>query len=230
MSSLEESYSLAVKKSIDIAIKYHNFQNTEKEHAVVMYSGGMDSVSLAWNLLKHTNQSIHIHSIHIDNSDNRCQAEAKAIYESINWLKENQRPFEFSSSVYSWKAAHPGGRDMSLALFQSMRVVAGLPHNVVAVYTGDYNMGKEESAEAMGVMNALTTFNRKKPNWAAPLDYMNKVPVQRSLGVYFSMPHQLREMYWSCRKPTETPSGFVTCGVCHACDRQYKLQQEINGN
>lgn len=116
---------------------------------------------------------------------------------------------------------------MALALFQAGRVVATMSEPVAAVFTGDYNMSKEESAEAYSIFSALFINKQAKPVWVAPFDYMSKVPLERSLGVYFAMPKELREMYWSCRKPKETTEGFLTCGSCHACKRQYSLQKAI---
>ena len=98
------SYETKVKQALDICFNKNYFKGNKNEKAIVMYSGGMDSVSLLWNLLEHTEQDIHVHSIHIDNSEGRCKAETEAILDSINYMKQNQRPFEFSSSVYSLKA------------------------------------------------------------------------------------------------------------------------------
>ena len=227
MGKLEGIYKLKTKEAIDTAQKYHRLLTRRKEKVVVMYSGGMDSVSLAWSLLEHTQHAVHIHSIHLDNSEGRFKAEAQAIHQSINWLKDNQREFEFSSCLYSYKAKYPGGRDMSLALFQAGRVISTMTDPVCAVFTGDYNMSKEESAEAYGVLSALFMNKHNKPVWAAPFDYMSKVPLERSLGVYYAMPAELRKMYWSCRRPKETPEGFLSCGECHACNRQHMMKQHI---
>ncbi len=224
---LEKQYKLKTKESIDIAFKYHRLLGRKKDKVIVMYSGGMDSISLAWSLLEHTQHDVHLHSIHLDNSEGRFKAEAKAIYESVNWLKKNQREFEFSSCLYSYKGKYPGGRDMTLALFQAGRLVSTMVEPVAAVFTGDYNMSKEESAEAYGVFNALFTNKPIKPVWAAPFDYMSKAPLERSLGVYYAMPKELRKSYWSCRKPEESPQGFIACGACHACKRQYDLHGHI---
>ena len=228
--TLEEQYKLKTKESIDTALKYHRLLSRRKDKVIVMYSGGMDSVSLAWSLLEHTDHEVHIHSIHLDNSEGRFKAEAKAIYDSINWLKQNQRPFEFSSCMYAYKAKYPGGRDMALALFQAGRIVSTMAEPVAAVFTGDYNMSKEESAEAYGVFSALFMNKQAKPVWAAPFDYMSKTPLERSLGVYYAMPAELRKLYWSCRKPKESPEGFIACGVCHACTRQYAMHKHIQDN
>lgn len=228
MSSSIESYALMAKEALSTCFKYHKFQNNNNENVLLMFSGGMDSVSLAWNLLQHTKQNVHIHAIHLDNSEKRCKAEAKAIYESINWLKSNQRPFEFSSSFYGWTEQYPGGRDMALAMFQAGRVINGIPKHFTAVYTGDYNTGKEETAEAYGILNATGTGRLFNPVWATPFDFMTQVSLQRSLGIYHSMAEPLRDMYWSCRKPKETPEGFLTCGICHACTRQYAMKKEID--
>ena len=227
MEDLEKKYKLKTKEAIDTAQKYHRLLTKRKEKVVIMYSGGMDSVSLAWSLLEHTQHNVHIHSIHLDNSEGRFKAEAQAIYQSINWLKDHQREFEFSSCLYSYKAKYPGGRDMALALFQAGRVISTMTDPVCAVFTGDYNMSKEESAEAYGVLSALFMNKHNKPVWAAPFDYMSKVPLERSLGVYYAMPAELRKMYWSCRRPNETPEGFLACGECHACKRQYMMKQHI---
>ena len=91
MNTQEERYSLKVKESIDACLKSHYLNGSKHENVVVMLSGGMDSVSLAWSLLEHTEQNIHIHAIHLDNSEGRFKAEGKAIYDSVKWLKENQR-------------------------------------------------------------------------------------------------------------------------------------------
>ena len=221
------SYETKVKQALDICLNKNYFKGSKNESAIVMYSGGMDSVSLLWNLLEHTDQDIHVHSIHIDNSEGRVKAEAEAILNSINYIKKNQRPFEFSSSVYSMKMKYPGGKDMTLALFQAMRAASGLGKSFNVVYTGDYNIGREEGAEAQGVLNALCTTRRAKPIWLAPFEHMTYNSVERSKGIYLSMPEELREMYWSCRKPTEVGSGFVVCGECHACERQEVMRKDL---
>ena len=66
MEKLEGLYKLKTKEAIDTAQKYHRLLTRRKEKVVVMYSGGMDSVSLAWSLLEHTQHDVHIHSIHLD--------------------------------------------------------------------------------------------------------------------------------------------------------------------
>jgi 7-cyano-7-deazaguanine synthase in queuosine biosynthesis len=221
------SYETKVKQALDICLNKNYFKGSKNESAIVMYSGGMDSVSLLWNLLEHTEQEIHVHSIHIDNSEGRVKAEAEAVRETINYMKKHQRPFEFSSSVYSMKMKYPGGKDMTLALFQAMRAASGLGKSFNVVYTGDYNIGREEGAEAQGVLNALCTTRRAKPIWLAPFEHMTYNSVERSKGIYLSMPEDLREMYWSCRHPTELLSGFVVCGECHACERQEAMRKNL---
>ncbi len=221
------SYETKVKQALDICLNKNYFKGNKNETAIVMYSGGMDSVSLLWNLLEHTEQDIHVHSIHIDNSEGRVKAEAEAVKNTINYMKEHQRPFEFSSSVYSLKAKYPGGKDMTLALFQAMRVSSATGKQFNIVYTGDYTIGRDEGSEAQGVLNALCTSRRNKPVWLAPFEEMSLISLERSKGIYLSMPEYLRNNYWSCRKPTELLSGFVVCGECHACKRQEAMQKDL---
>ena len=221
-------YELKVKQGIDVAFEYHGFKGSKNEKTLMLYSVGMDSVSLAWNLLEHTEQDVHIHAIHLHNRENRINAEAIAIKDSIEFMQQNQREFTFTSSTYSWLTDYAGGKDMTLALFQAARVMAGTGQSFNVVYTGDYNMTKEETAEAYGVFNAACINRRIKPIWATPLDYMTKISVDRSLGVYLSMPKELRELYWSCRKPLQSPAGFIKCGKCHACERQHRMFEKLN--
>jgi 7-cyano-7-deazaguanine synthase in queuosine biosynthesis len=222
------SYEDKVKEALKNCFKHMRLKGAANEKVVLMYSGGMDSVSLLWNLLEHTEQEVYVHAIHLHNREGRHKAEAHAILKSIEYIKENQRHFNFSSSVYSWVADYCGGRDMTLALFQALRVGAGLGKSFAAVYTGDYNMSKEEAAEAYGVLNAMTTAKFCRPVWATPFDYLTRTPVERSKSIYLSMPEPLREMYWSCRKPTEVADGFITCGECHACKRQAQMKESLN--
>ena len=221
-------YELKVKESLDYACEYYGLKKTKNEKALLMFSGGMDSVSLAWNLLEHTKQDVHIHAIYLHNTENRINAEAQAIKNSIEFLQKNQRSFTFSSSMYSWLSKYAGGKDMTLALFQAVRVMSGLGETFNAVFSGDYNMLKEEVAEAYGVFNAACINRKLKPVWVTPLDYMTKISVDRSLGVYLGMPEELRELYWSCRRPLQSPSGFIKCGTCHACERQKTMFKKLD--
>ena len=93
------TYETSVKEAINQTLQKNYFRGTKNEKAIVMYSGGMDSVSLLWNLLEHTEQEIFVHAISIQNSEGRFKAEAKAVQESINFMKKVQRPFSFSTSI-----------------------------------------------------------------------------------------------------------------------------------
>jgi 7-cyano-7-deazaguanine synthase in queuosine biosynthesis len=216
-----------IKKAFQDCFLHMKLKGSQDEKVLLMYSGGMDSVSLLWNLLKHTEQEVYVHSVCLHNSEGRHRAEATAVKNSIEYIQKNSRPFEFSSSVYSWVAKYCGGRDMALALFQAMRVSNGLGKSFSAVYTGDYNVRKEEGAEAYGILNAMTAGKRLRPVWATPFDYLTKKSVDRSKAIYLTMPEELRTMYWSCRKPSEVGDKFVECGTCHACDRQKTMREKL---
>ena len=58
------SYETKVKEAIGYCLKQNNLKGNASEKVVLMYSGGMDSVSLLWNLLEHTEHDVHVHSIH----------------------------------------------------------------------------------------------------------------------------------------------------------------------
>ena len=178
-TNLEDVYRLKTKESLDIAHKYHGLLKRKSDKVIVMYSGGMDSISLAWSLLEHTSFDVHIHSIHLDNSEGRIKAEGHAIQQSIAWMQQNQRPFEFSSSFYSYKAKYPGGRDMALALFPSW---SGYCNNVWSRSRGIYWRLQHEQRRKVprrySIFSALFINKQTKPVWVAPFDYMSKVPLE----------------------------------------------------
>ena len=220
-------YETKVKQALETCLKSNFLKGAKREKALVMYSGGMDSVSLLWNILEHTEQEVHVHFIEIENCQGRHKAEAKAVADSLNYMRNNQRPFTFSCSGYSWIADNPGGRDMVLALFQAMRTATGLGKRFNAIYTGDYNLGRDEETQSQTMINTLSGRSHR-PSWLTPFEHMTKTSVERSKGIYLSMPEELRQMYWSCRKPTQVNDKFVVCGECHACERQEIMMESLD--
>jgi 7-cyano-7-deazaguanine synthase in queuosine biosynthesis len=97
-----------------------------KKNILVMFSGGLDSVTSLYYLLKNTKSNLYVHHIIIGN-DNRAQEELKFCRLIIKEMK-NIRDFEYSESTYDFKTDNidritEASRqdDLTIVLFQALR-------------------------------------------------------------------------------------------------------------
>lgn len=186
-------------------------QKLRAHSALLMLSGGLDSVALLVNILQETNQTLHAHHIEIQNFENRRQAENDALHRILAYCREHYRPFSFTTSVSEFPLGLGGGYDLTLALFTAARVHTALARVVDIVYTGHVAPSEAEILEGAAVFNACYISKRFKPLWLRPLAHLKKADVYRSI------PRELAEMTWSCRKPVNDDKAYKPCGNCHAC-------------
>ena len=178
---------------------------------LLMFSGGLDSVALLANLLQETEQSLHVHHIEIQNYENRAQAENDAVRETLAYFREHYRTFSYSSSKSEFPLGRGGGFDLTLVLFTAARVHTALGRVVDIVYTGHIAPTQAEILEGSAVFNACYINKRFKPKWLRPLAYLRK------RDIYGSIPRELADLAWSCRRPVYTDEGYDPCGRCHTC-------------
>jgi 7-cyano-7-deazaguanine synthase in queuosine biosynthesis len=176
-----------------------------------MLSGGLDSVALLVNLLEETDQRLHAHHIQIQNYERRSQAEGHALERILAYCRAHYRPFAYTTSGSDFPLGRGGGYDLTLALFTAARVHTALASVVDIVYTGHIAPSRVEILEGAAVFNACYINKRFKPLWLRPLAHLKKADIYRSI------PRELAEMTWSCRKPVHREEGYVPCGACHAC-------------
>jgi 7-cyano-7-deazaguanine synthase in queuosine biosynthesis len=186
-------------------------QSSRSHSALLMLSGGLDSVALLANILQETSQTVHAHHIEIQNFEDRRQAENDALHRILAYCREHYRPFTFTTSVSEFPLGLGGGYDLTLALFTAARVHTALGRVVDIVYTGHIAPSRAEIVEGAAVFNACYINKRCKPVWLRPLAHVKKA------DIYQSIPLELAEMTWSCRKPVYRGSSYEACGSCHAC-------------
>lgn len=73
-----------------------------KKNILVMFSGGLDSTTALYKLLKETNHNIYAHHIILKDKSDRWKYELKASRDIIKYLK-NIRPFDYSESTVDLK-------------------------------------------------------------------------------------------------------------------------------
>jgi hypothetical protein len=186
-------------------------------NVVVMYSGGLDSVALLANVLQETDHNVHVHHIKIINFEGRDIAEDDAVNSTLTYLREHYRDFVHTTSTSEFMLGKGGGSDLQLQMFTAGRLHSVLGGHVDIVLTGHQFPAFKTLSEGAVLFNAMFAERTRKPEWLRPLDRVKKI------DVYESIPSELAELTWSCRKPVteKTADGLVSipCGKCHACKR-----------
>ena len=187
----------------------------------LMFSGGLDSVSLLANLLATTDHDVHAHHIVLDNGEQRAGAESRAVIESFAWCREHLRPFEDSESGHIFPPGGGGGGwDTTLTMFTAARLTRSLPKwPVDVIVTGHIRSGFRELSEGQAVFSAaLQSRRRRPPEWIRPLAWLTatRQPVRKA-DIAASIPPELVERSWWCRRPVEEDGDWHRCEKCHAC-------------
>ena len=185
-----------------------------KPTILAMYSGGLDSLGMIYKLLtdpEYQDHSLHIHHIHNRNVENRDQAEAIVVPLVLKELKHMGYNFDYSESEI--RTQPYGNRflyDTDSINFFAGYICSANP-NIVKVAMGmqanDANLSLEDRRRrADAILAAFTTVGKIYP-----------VLTMTKREIYDMLPANLRNMFWSCRRPTYTEKTVVPCGKCDTC-------------
>ena len=185
-----------------------------------MYSGGLDSLGMIYQLLidpEYKDYKLHIHHIHNRNVENRDRAEAIVVPMVLEELERLGFSFvysesEIASQPYNGKFMY----DSDSINFFAGYICSANP-NIVKVAMGmqanDGNHALEERRKrADKILAAFTDVGKIYP----VLDLTKR-------EIYDSLPDTLKNMFWSCRKPVYTEKNIAPCGKCDTC---VKLQEQ----
>ncbi|MSO93219.1 MAG: hypothetical protein EXQ86_07445 [Rhodospirillales bacterium] len=192
---------------------------------IVMLSGGLDSIALLGTVLKETNHAVHAHHIEIVNFENRCKVEKRSVANALKYIRKHYRPFDYSESRSEFNVGKGGGTDLQLSLFTAFRLCTALGGNIDLVMTGHITPPFWELSEGAAVFHAGFIHKRRKPEWVWPLKFLASAHVQKKLDIYESIPEELAETAWSCRKPVVKKSKFLPCGQCFACKSMIEIKR-----
>ena len=180
-------------------------------NTLIMYSGGLDSVSMLVNVLQETNHKVHVHHIKIINFEKRDDVEYNAVKNTLEYIRKHYRDFDYSTSCNEFLLGKGGGTDLQLQMFTAGRVNSVLGGQVDNVLTGHQFPRFSVLSEGAVLFNAMFAERTRKPEWLRPLSKVKKI------DVYASIPTELAKLTWSCRKPLKNGNVFTPCGKCHAC-------------
>jgi 7-cyano-7-deazaguanine synthase in queuosine biosynthesis len=186
----------------------------EQPIILAMYSGGLDSLGMIYKLLtdpEYKDYKLHIHHIHNRNVENRDQAEAIVVPLVLKELKKLGFSFDYSESEIR---TQPYGNKF---LYDTDSI------NFFAGYICSVNPNIKKVAMGMQANDANQSLEDRRKRADAILAAFTDVgkiyPVleMSKREIYDSLPEGLRNMFWSCRRPTYTEKNVVPCGRCDTC-------------
>jgi 7-cyano-7-deazaguanine synthase in queuosine biosynthesis len=181
---------------------------------LAMYSGGLDSLGMLYKLLtdpEYKDYKLHIHHIHNKNVENRDQAEAIVVPLVLKELKQLGFSFDYSESEIK---TQPYGNKF---LYDTDSI------NFFAGYICSVNPNIKKVAMGMQANDANQSLedrrNRANAILAAFTDVDKIYPVfdMTKREIYDMLPANLRNMFWSCRRPRYTEKNVIPCGRCDTC-------------
>jgi len=201
-----------------------------------MFSGGLDSVGVLYRLLtspEYDGYTIHVHHIHLLNSEDRTEAEAHAVNALIPLFQkhtgktirytENLVEYRFLQSRFIW--------DMDLAAFMAA--------NTVREYTDIrmVAMGRTKTDVESGSQNFFDRMDRAQKLYelTLSLDIDLEIPIRifpvidlTKAEIFAMLPEDIRSSAWSCRQPLYFDDHPPTaCGACHTCEDLKKMNEEL---
>ncbi|TMH71234.1 MAG: hypothetical protein E6H57_05465 [Betaproteobacteria bacterium] len=186
---------------------------------LVMFSGGLDSTAMLVQLLGETRDELRVHHIRMVNREARAQAEHSAVERIVAWCRERYRPFRYSESAVDFSALEAIPIDYLSIAFVACQVAIDTPRCdriAVAALARDTDI-ENRSARQRRVFDTLYECYRARKlgepevQWIYPVYHSTK----RELAA--TLPRELVELTWSCRRPVREAEQWRPCGACKAC-------------
>ncbi len=198
-----------------------NSAKGKKNRTLVMFSGGLDSTAALWHVLNRPEKygDIHVHHIHIQNVENRWQAEAAAVKAIYAYMRQNA-PADFTTSDSTIRTPRLGNQfmfDAEIFNYLSGYMTSRDPliNKVVLGITGtDYAIGFDEVAKRGKAMHNAFHFD-EEDNATRLKEFPHKDLTKDE--VYKTLPPELALLTWSCRRPKYVDGKPVECGRCKTC-------------
>lgn len=188
---------------------------------IIPISGGVDSTAAAYHYLKsHPNETVLLLHVHLKNGETaiRSQLERQSVLKVVEYFKSNSlNNFEFKEAGIDYTS---GGEIPPVWDIETINFFVGVyvrDTSIVQMVKGtnfdDFQqedfMDRIESSEE--VFYAISRMKKGEFKFLFPQKEMTKQEVHQSI------PEELLELTWSCRRPQSNNGHYVPCGVCDTC-------------
>ena len=187
------------------------------------FSGGMDSVLVLYKLLK-VGHNVLIHHVKYTTQQGRDEKEYQAVKDTLEWLDQkrfrgkyryiesavdvSQHPI-FVRDSYVW--GFFTGSILSLDKYAHIKRVATGRH--LNSYSGFRNPVKAIEQTRTVYQEVLPLLAGRKVELTHPIGDVTKLQIVQAL------PDDLRELCWSCRRPTIRGQRCHRCITCRQIDK-----------
>jgi 7-cyano-7-deazaguanine synthase in queuosine biosynthesis len=184
-----------------------------------MFSGGLDSTAMLVKLLAESDDALRVHHVRMANREGRDEAEQAAVERIVAWCRDRYRAFRYSESALDFRTLEAIPIDYVCIAFVACHVAIDTPgcnRVAVAALARDTDI-ENRSARQRRVFDALYECYRARKlgepevQWIYPVYHATK----RELAA--TLPGELVELTWSCRRPVRMAGQWRPCGNCKAC-------------
>ena len=185
---------------------------------LVSWSGGIDSTSCLWQLLR-DGVCVLAHHVELRSPDGRWRAEGPAVEAQRAWFAAHGMPIEyFKRTGFDYGDVAKYTRDINITAFTAGFILSGYPSVTAAVISSSADDARRQESDA-GIQarrKQLTEIMAGRSlEWLTPNLHKSKREVMAE------MPPDLLALCWYCRKPLveqgKCKSRFVRCGHCRTC-------------
>jgi 7-cyano-7-deazaguanine synthase in queuosine biosynthesis len=186
---------------------------------LVMFSGGLDSTAMLVKLLLQTEEELRVHHIRMANREERADAEQQAAERIVRYCRERYRPFRYSESALDFRELAAIPIDYVCIAFVACQVAIDTPgcnRVAVAALARDTDI-ENRSARQRRVFDTLYECYRARKLGEPQVEWIYPVYHAAKRELADSLPRELLDMTWSCRRPRRDGDGWRACGACKAC-------------
>tara|TARA_R110002124_G_scaffold102842_2_gene251224 strand:- start:1174 stop:2007 length:834 start_codon:yes stop_codon:yes gene_type:complete len=207
--------------------------------SVIMFSGGVDSVSVLKRILEETDERIYAHHIHLKNNEGmknvkRYKAEAIALRKIVPYMKKTFRDFHYSESTIDVRQLmdlipryyEEEDRELTALGFIPDLTYYNLIGGILAKLTNSSNLHVGTCTEDYTYYLSASTLQARQQNMDQIVDgasygnqYPFKVNVQRLHDGQTKRQNieylgkELMDMVWYCRHPIEKNGKLLSCNT-----------------
>jgi len=191
-----------------------------------MFSGGLDSTAMLVKLLTESTEELRVHHIRMVNKEGRAGAEQRAVEAIVAYCRARYRPFRYSESGLDFRQLEAIPIDYLSIAFVACQVAIDTPgctRIAVASLASDTDI-VNRSARQRRVFDAIYQCYRARKLGEPQVEWIFPVYGSAKAGLAATLPAELAELTWSCRRPVATPQGFRPCLSCKACNARQDLR------
>jgi 7-cyano-7-deazaguanine synthase in queuosine biosynthesis len=203
-----------------------------KNKVLIMISGGIDSVGVAYIVLtdpKYSNFDVYLHHLHLLNCEGRYEAEKEAVENIVMYLKTKGYNFEYSSSIHDYNfMKNQFIWDLDIVWFMA-GVICQTNHSITHIATGrtksdTLNFGEAVEDRRKRGEKIFEDLVKTKARKVIP-QFLPVVADMTKKEIMDILPEDLLSLTWSCRTPVSRKSEWIPCGVCITCKEIIEIKE-----